>query len=744
MASSKLSLKFRIFKNDELVGVRELNQAVIKIGKVGTAHLALEDESVSRMHAIVEVLGDTAHIIDLGSTRGTYVNGQRVNKAKLSDGDEIGIGNLRLELALVTATADAAAPARPAAPMPAASAPALPSPAAAPAWAASTSTGSLPVATQAAAVSAPAPARPMWTPVVAAPVTGTSPMPAGAQAAFAAMADEPGARAVEVATMLGDSVVDVKHCMDPRGGKVTAKTWGFVAGGVACLLASAAAFYVSVDTAAQNRASLAYHVNVLEKPAYSHRPKQLGAGVDYLAFGGLAFGLLGLTAGLARARGERRSPYYRIGTAPGVEQPVEQAPAAAFPLVAPSGDDFVFNYGPGIEGEMIVDGKSLPLADLVGAGLARPSAATAGAIEVPIPAKAKIRARAGQTTFLVSAVAKPAKQTVPLWSMERRTAAYVAGSLAIHLGIIAFLQTIPPDDSGVNVDFRAEDPVAIRSATTTTDDVPPEQEVATDDGGGGEESAGGRMALDEGESGRPDAPNDTGHMRIRDRGPEKQLSREQAIEEARNAGVLGSVKMLSGGIASLTGTAEFSSGFDGTDVYGPLFGAEGEGRGNWGMGVHGFGPGGGCYGTDCGLVGTGRYGTIGNGDRAGDGWGPGGPGKGGWRRRDANVPTVDISHPQPTDGLDRAIIKRYVKRQLAKISYCYEHELLAKPDISGTVTVQFIIAANGTVSKSVGAGMDSTVANCVAGVVGNIRFPQPTNGGIVQVTYPFTFRAAGR
>ena len=30
-----------------------------------------------------------------------------------------------------------------------------------------------------------------------------------------------GARAIEVAAMLGDSVVDVKHCMDPKGGKVT-------------------------------------------------------------------------------------------------------------------------------------------------------------------------------------------------------------------------------------------------------------------------------------------------------------------------------------------------------------------------------------------------------------------------------------------------------------------------------------------------------------------------------------------
>jgi hypothetical protein len=731
MASSKLSLKFRIFKNNELVAVRELNQSVIKIGKVPTAHVCLEDESVSRMHAIIEVLDHSAHLIDLGSTRGTFVNGQKINKAKLSDGDQLKIGDMQIELAIaeVSATAPAprmaAAPAMSAAPM--------------------------------AVVSTPA-ARPMMPPPmpvqpapIAPPVRTASPSPAFGTpftaapnaAALATLADEPGAKAVEVATMLGDSVVNVKHCMDPRGGKITPATWGFMAGGLACLIASASAFYMSVDTAAQNKASLDYHVNVLKKPAYSHRPKQLGAGVDYLAFGGLAFGLLGMTAGLARMRGEKKSPYYRIGTAAGVEQPVEHAPTADFPMVAPQGDDFVFNYGAGMDGELIVDGKSVPFADLVGSGLARPSMSTAGAIEVPIPAKAKIRARAGQTTFLVSAVAKPAKQSAPLFSFERRAAAYVASSLAIHLGIIAFLNTIPPDETGVNISLASEDPTGIRATTTATDDVPLEQEQADSDGGGGEESSGGRMALEEGAAGKPDAQQEQGHMRVKDRGEQKQLSRDQAVEQARNAGFLGSTLAIETGIKAINGQADFSSGFDGSDVYGPLYGAEGEGRGNWGMGVHGWGPGGGCLGGDCGLVGTGRYGTIGNGDRAGDGWGPPGTGKGPWRKRTAATPTVDISRPVSGDGLDRAIIKRYVKRHLAQITYCYEKQLLVDPNLAGTVGVQFLITANGTVSASNGAGVDPAVSSCVSAVVKSIEFPKPTNGGSVQVNYPFTFRAAG-
>ncbi len=724
MATSMLALKFRIFKGNELVGFRELNQGVIKIGKVPSAHICLDDESVSRMHAIVEIQHDTAYLIDLGSTRGTFINGQRINKAKLANGDAIQIGNVRLELALTTASS-ASSVAASAAPV------ATPPP---PPVAALRTAPPAPLLTL-----TPAPL-PMLAPAMlaAAPL---SPVAFGA-----AMADdEPGARAVEVAAMLGDSVVDVKHCMDPRGGKVTARTWGFLAGGLACLLTSATAFYVSVDNAATNRAALEYHTRVLHKPAYSYRPKTVGVGVDWAAFGGLALGLLGMTAGLARARGEKQSPYYRIGTAPGVEQAVEQAPSACFPLVAPSGDDFVFNYGAGMDGEMIVDGKSTPLSELAASGRSRPSLTTAGAIEVPIPAFAKIRARAGQTTFMVSAVAKPRQQAMPLFgNLERRTVAYVAGSLVLHLGIVAFLQTVPVEDGTVNIDLAMVETTAIDTSNTAKEDVPDEVVEDASDGLSGDPAAGGKMALEEGASGKPDAKQEQGHIRIKDNQTSPQLSRAEAIQAATEAGFLGSASVISGGINSITGTADLSSGFDTMDVYGPLIGSEGEGRGNFGFGRSGFGPGGGCLGGDCGIVGTGRYGTLGNGDKVGDGWGGGGNGNGRFRKRDGLVPSTTIGMPRPTDGLDKAIIRRYVKRNLARISYCYEAELLAKPSLEGTVSVQFLITASGSVSDANGNGVDGKVSSCVANVIKNIEFPRPTNGGSVQVNYPFTFRAAGR
>ena len=103
MAGAKVPLTFRIFKGDQLVREEKLSLSVIKLGKVPSAHLKLDDETVSRMHAIIEVNGPgDVSIIDLGSTKGTFVNGQKVNKAKLQTGDTIVVGETKIELSIGT------------------------------------------------------------------------------------------------------------------------------------------------------------------------------------------------------------------------------------------------------------------------------------------------------------------------------------------------------------------------------------------------------------------------------------------------------------------------------------------------------------------------------------------------------------------------------------------------------------------------------------------------------------------
>src|ERR1041384_6737539 len=107
MAGAKVPLTFRIYKGDELLREERLSLSVIKLGKVPSAHLKLDDETVSRLHAIIEGTGPGGvSIIDLGSTKGTFVNGQKVNKAKLQSGDTIVVGETKIELSIGEAGAD--------------------------------------------------------------------------------------------------------------------------------------------------------------------------------------------------------------------------------------------------------------------------------------------------------------------------------------------------------------------------------------------------------------------------------------------------------------------------------------------------------------------------------------------------------------------------------------------------------------------------------------------------------------
>ena len=84
MANANVPLKFEIWKGDELLKEEVVNEPVIKVGKLASSHLRIDDDSVSRMHAVVEVNGvDDVQLIDLGSTRGTLVNGERITKVRL-------------------------------------------------------------------------------------------------------------------------------------------------------------------------------------------------------------------------------------------------------------------------------------------------------------------------------------------------------------------------------------------------------------------------------------------------------------------------------------------------------------------------------------------------------------------------------------------------------------------------------------------------------------------------------------
>jgi hypothetical protein len=75
---------------------RELDQQKIVIGRSRDCDVQLADANVSRRHAELRQEGASYWIVDLGSTNGTEVNGKRVKRAKLQDGDRIMLGSTEI------------------------------------------------------------------------------------------------------------------------------------------------------------------------------------------------------------------------------------------------------------------------------------------------------------------------------------------------------------------------------------------------------------------------------------------------------------------------------------------------------------------------------------------------------------------------------------------------------------------------------------------------------------------------
>lgn len=73
-----------------------LTESVITVGRHPDCNLVLADPNVSRNHAEIRPDGDRYLIVDLGSTNGSRVNGVRVDRQVLDDGDELMFGNTRM------------------------------------------------------------------------------------------------------------------------------------------------------------------------------------------------------------------------------------------------------------------------------------------------------------------------------------------------------------------------------------------------------------------------------------------------------------------------------------------------------------------------------------------------------------------------------------------------------------------------------------------------------------------------
>ena len=89
-------LRLVIVKGPQMGDYFVLDASGTSIGRNPAADVFLNDQTVSREHAEILVLGDVVLIRDRGSLNGTYVNGLVVDEAELRDGDIVQIGTFHL------------------------------------------------------------------------------------------------------------------------------------------------------------------------------------------------------------------------------------------------------------------------------------------------------------------------------------------------------------------------------------------------------------------------------------------------------------------------------------------------------------------------------------------------------------------------------------------------------------------------------------------------------------------------
>jgi pSer/pThr/pTyr-binding forkhead associated (FHA) protein len=78
-----------------------LKHGVTHVGRGLSADIRLEDQHVSRRHALIIRAGDGVVLLDDRSAAGTFLNGHRVERAELHDNDTIGLGPVTLSYAEV-------------------------------------------------------------------------------------------------------------------------------------------------------------------------------------------------------------------------------------------------------------------------------------------------------------------------------------------------------------------------------------------------------------------------------------------------------------------------------------------------------------------------------------------------------------------------------------------------------------------------------------------------------------------
>ncbi|WP_373045501.1 AgmX/PglI C-terminal domain-containing protein [Vulgatibacter sp.] len=724
-----IPLTLRVLRDGQLVATKEFHREIIKVGRLSSAHLCIDDERVSRIHAVIEVAGDgQVSVIDMGSVEGTFVNGKRISKAALANGDAIEIGATRLEIAIGAEAEAGAGDTTTTAPAAAAADEAPGEAEDTPAAAAAGTAAELPVASVVPQVPPE---------VLAAAQQAAAQVIAAAQAAAqnaAAAAVEPQAAAPAQAP--AEPAPPVAAAAPQNVAQNVAQPAAPAATAAPAVAAAKPSPGTVAEAWAQPQIKIG-RISLVRQPASTThapppRPLPLPRSATDRALQLDVRFFWGDTQLAVGHFDEQTQVTVGAGVEADFQLDAAHLPGDAFPLLKRNDGSWTLAFNGSMDGEWISDAGPQRLSDLVKAGKVRPGEEP-GFYELPLASHEAAWVDLGHIRADVCFRPTPKQAVVP-WAQRLDyqflnvfvVAAFLIGGLIVGAANSAYDADIWQDDLHSNearwaktlfeAPKRHYNPFFDKLSLKAPKD--PGQMAA-------------KAAGDEGQMGKRDAPKRNTRSAPRAIDPNDK-------EQVKNQGILAMLgKGKNAGLSTIFGT----SGLGG-DLKGAIGGITGNGVGDahgfGGLGLKGTGTGGGGVGN---TIGVGAVGTKGRGG----GMGSFGSGVGGLGKKGSS--DVQISSSEAVIvGYDKELVRKVVHSHHSQLKYCYESELVRQPNMSGKITVKWVIGSQGRVTQvsTVSSSLNNArVASCINARVKSWNFPAPKGGGIAVITYPFVFRPSG-
>lgn len=375
---------------------------------------------------------------------------------------------------------------------------------------------------------------------------------------------------------------------------------------------------------------------------------------------------------------------------------------------------------------------------------AEPCVEVPGAHMIAMPTGTRAEIEIGDVSFEVSA-GKAGKKT-GRGRLTGDALPYTGLSFLIHAGLLAAMALFMPQLAMAGEDhvtdeqrFELMHALSAAEAAREQEQKPEEKAVQDDKASGGD--SGKASAGEMGKAGSTVSRNSNGRFAIQKTSDEQHLSRSEALQQAREFGMIGILQSMEGSVNAPTSPwgREIASGLDDRNAKGNIFGTTiDDATGGGGLSLSGIGEGGGDSGEGIGI---GRIGTIGHDLVNGGGHSTGRLN----RAHQVRSPSVmRVGIPSVGGRLPPEVIQRVVRQNFGRFKGCYENGLRNNPSLGGRVAVRFVIGRDGDVSNVANGGSDlpdAGVVSCVTRAFYGLSFPHPENG-IVTVTYPIVFSPA--